>query len=134
LGVIFRLAANGKKPTDSLYHLSHGQREPVSFWSALSQRRTISYKSKRRTNYLFGLESRQEACRKIHSVRHLQRFIAGNRFKGNRLCRGQSPNRRASPACSLGEGNRSRLRDWPHRVEGGDCRDLLDFVDPPSEG
>jgi hypothetical protein len=21
-----------KKPTDSLYHLSHGQREPVSFW------------------------------------------------------------------------------------------------------
>jgi hypothetical protein len=23
-----------------LYHLSHGQREPVSYWSALSQRRT----------------------------------------------------------------------------------------------
>jgi hypothetical protein len=29
-----------KEPTDSLYHLSHGQREPVSYWSALSQRRT----------------------------------------------------------------------------------------------
>src|SRR6185312_179683 len=27
-----------KKPTGSLYHLSHGQREPVSFWFALSPR------------------------------------------------------------------------------------------------
>jgi hypothetical protein len=29
-----------KKPTDPLYHLSHGHREPVGFRSALSQRRT----------------------------------------------------------------------------------------------
>jgi hypothetical protein len=35
-----------KKPTDSLYHLSHGQREPVSYWSALSQRRTFLKKAK----------------------------------------------------------------------------------------
>jgi hypothetical protein len=34
-----------KKPTDSLYHLSHGQREPVSIWSALSQRRTFPIKA-----------------------------------------------------------------------------------------
>jgi hypothetical protein len=27
-----------KKPTGSLYHLSHGQREPEGFWFALSPR------------------------------------------------------------------------------------------------
>jgi hypothetical protein len=39
-----------KKPTDSLYHLSHGQREPVSFLVRPLPETNVLGKSKRRTN------------------------------------------------------------------------------------
>jgi hypothetical protein len=41
-GIEDRRSGN-KKPTVSLYHLSHGQREPVGLWFALSQSRTLPY-------------------------------------------------------------------------------------------
>jgi hypothetical protein len=48
-----------KKPTDSLYHLSHGQREPVSFLVRSLPETNGFEKSKRRANSsILGRHSR----------------------------------------------------------------------------